>query len=59
MKSDRIYNRNSFKDNYKLHKSVDHRSEYLAGLAKRKSKNKELLKMMKMSQFYDELLEDV
>jgi hypothetical protein len=59
MKSDRIYNRYNIHDNSKLYKSVDQKSEYLAELAKRKVKNREKLKMMRMSQFYDELLEDV
>jgi hypothetical protein len=56
MKSRRFSYNNEF---VKHHKSVNQRSEYLAELAHRKAKNNELVKMMKISQFYDEILEDV
>jgi len=59
MKSRRFSHRNNNNEFVNNHKSVNQRSEYLAELAKRKAKNNELVKMMKISQFYDEILEDV
>jgi hypothetical protein len=59
MKSRRYYNRNSNHEYIKDHKSIDHKSDYLAALAKRTANNNELVKMMKISQFYDEIMEDV
>lgn len=59
MKRDRGGMRVNNSQSLKAIKSVDQKSAYLAELVKRNTSNKTKINLMKISHFYDEILEDV
>jgi hypothetical protein len=59
MKRDRVDVRVNHSQSIKSIKPVDQKSAYLAELVKRNANNKMKINMMKISHFYDEILEDV
>ena len=59
MKRDRVDVRVNNSQRIKSIKPFDQKSAYLAELVKRNANNKTKINMMKISHFYDEILEDV